>query len=48
METVEVLKEFEYGLLGLTGLIRTREWLIRLIEDISSVLEAIAAHDNRC
>ncbi len=46
MEIVEVIQGPEHGLLELTGLIRAREWLTRLIDDITLVLEAIAAHDN--
>ena len=47
MERVEVLQELEPGYPELAGLICVREWLVRLTVDIASVLEAIAAHDNR-
>ncbi len=47
MEIVEVVQKLEPGLPDLSGLIHTREWVIGLIDDLSSVLEAIAVHDNR-
>ncbi|MDO8578827.1 MAG: hypothetical protein Q7R50_06590 [Dehalococcoidales bacterium] len=47
MEIVEVLQESEQGMPDISGLIRPPEWLIRLMHDMSSVMEAIAAHDNR-
>ena len=47
MDIVEVLQESEQGLPDLSGMIRPPEWLIRWIGDMSSVMEAIAAHDNR-
>ena len=47
MEIVEVVQESDFGLPEIAGLIRAREWLIRLMDDMISVLEAIAADDNR-
>ena len=47
METVGVIQGLEHGLPELTGLIRARKWLTRQLVDLASVLEAIAAHDNR-
>ncbi len=48
MEAVQVIQELEQNMPRLSWPVRSAwNWVVSLLDDVASVLEAIAAHDNR-
>lgn len=48
MEAIRAFQELEQDLPRLSGLATNAwNWVVRLSDDVASVLEALAAHDNR-